>query len=146
MSSSFLAALKNWPSASNASAAVARCSGVKLLLTPNQVNETRTAAMVVRSRWAAVVVVAVSVRVSARSRRLVLMGNISRMQGTKGGGRLVKGRTPRRVASSRLKTDRARTTWVRTAIGPRSPWLQRAAPSSSRNRVRASHPCEPVGT
>src|ERR1019366_2872915 len=45
--------------------------------TPNQVNESRTAAMVVRSRWAAVVVVGfvvVSVRASARSRRLMLMG------------------------------------------------------------------------
>ena len=37
----FFPAERNWPSASNASAAAARCSGVRLLLVPNQVNWTR---------------------------------------------------------------------------------------------------------
>ncbi len=56
VSTSFLPAERNSPSASNAWAAWAFCSDVKVLWTPHHVNETRQAAMVVRSRWAALVV------------------------------------------------------------------------------------------
>ena len=55
VSSSFLPAERNWPSASNGSAAWAFCSAVSDFLVPNQVNWTRQAAIVVRSRSAGVV-------------------------------------------------------------------------------------------
>ena len=58
VSSSFLPAERNWPSASNAWAAWAFWSEVSVFWTPHQVNETRQAAMVVRSRSAAAVVTA----------------------------------------------------------------------------------------
>src|SRR3954447_14369782 len=54
-SRSFFRAERDRASASNASAAWARCSGLSVFVVPSQVNETRTAAMVARSRWAGVV-------------------------------------------------------------------------------------------
>ena len=54
VSSNFLPADRNWPSASNGSAAWAFCSAVRDFLVPNQVNWTRQAAIVVRSRSAGV--------------------------------------------------------------------------------------------
>ena len=49
----FFPALRYSPSAPNDSAARAFCSGDRVLRVPNQVNESRIAAIVVRSRWAA---------------------------------------------------------------------------------------------
>src|SRR3954451_2374374 len=88
---SFLVADRNWPWASNGSAACAFWAAVSDFWTPNQVKPTRTAAMVVRSRWAAVAVVVASVWASARSRRLaVLIGGKLRGEtwgrGTRGAG------------------------------------------------------------
>ena len=54
VSSSFLPAERNFPSASNVSAAWAFWSAVSDFLVPNQVNWTRQAAIVVRSRSAGV--------------------------------------------------------------------------------------------
>src|SRR5262249_30635107 len=54
VSSNFLPAERNSPSASNAWVAWAFCSEVRVLCTPHQVNETRQAAMVLRSRSAGV--------------------------------------------------------------------------------------------
>ena len=72
VSSSFLPAERNWPSASNGSAAWAFCSAVRDFLVPNQVNWTRQAAIVVRSRSAGVVPSApVRPLVDRRSMRLM---------------------------------------------------------------------------
>src|SRR4051812_35215155 len=74
-SSSFFPAERDWASASNASAAWARCSGVNDFLVPSQVNERRTAAMEARSRWAGVDPVEASAgagRESMRSSKVVI--------------------------------------------------------------------------
>src|SRR5438093_4985647 len=52
VSSSFLRADRYSPSAPKGSAAWFFCSGVRVLRTPIQVNDTRTAAVVSRSHWA----------------------------------------------------------------------------------------------
>jgi hypothetical protein len=56
VSSNFFPADRNSPSASKAWAAWAFYSDVNVRCTPHHVNDTRQAAMVVRSRWAAPVV------------------------------------------------------------------------------------------
>src|SRR5688572_8349700 len=57
VSSNFLPAERNVPSAPKLSAACSFCSGVSVFRVPNQVNMTRTAAVVVRSRWLGAVLV-----------------------------------------------------------------------------------------
>src|SRR4051794_15665646 len=69
---SFFVAERNGPSASNASAAWVFWAAVSDFWTPNQVKRTRQAAMVVRSRWAGVVVLSVVGRVSVRSSKVVI--------------------------------------------------------------------------
>ena len=90
------------------------------------------AAMVVRSRWAAVVVVAVSVRASARSRRLVLIGESS--PGCRGSGEVGSEDRPARCAELAQAGDEPRpdppaddgkgmtTTVTYTTIRRRPPW------------------------
>jgi hypothetical protein len=63
----------SWPSASNGSAAVARCSGVSVFWVPNHVYFTRQAAIVWRSRCAGVVVLVVVGRISVVSIRAVIV-------------------------------------------------------------------------
>ncbi len=76
VSISFLPAERYCPSAPNASAARAFCSGLRVFCVPIQVNETRAAAMVERSRWAGVVSAVaerpLAERVSMRSIRVLI--------------------------------------------------------------------------
>jgi hypothetical protein len=71
VSISFLVARRNGPSASNASAARAFWAAVSAFWTPNQVNDRRTAAIVVRSRSAGVAADRSSM--SMRSSKLVVL-------------------------------------------------------------------------
>ena len=81
VSSSFLAADRYWPSALNVSAAWAFWSGVSVLRTPSQANDTRTAANAACSRWAGETVL---VREWARTGFMVLVIGFSMVAGQTG--------------------------------------------------------------